>query len=144
MNAPNLNPTARRTKRLGWIVTVLVICGFAYGLFKLTFLGEMIRAEIKNVPPAQLWADDLADDVRNKSRLASLQSWSTQTMARYQAGQLATNGKSIYGGPFAIRIAPQEIPDWLNNAWFGQKPEVSVLLNDESNMPECVIVGWYL
>jgi hypothetical protein len=41
-------------------------------------------------------------------------------------------------------LPPQEIPSWLSGAWSGRKPEVSVLLNYESQQPECVIVGWYL
>jgi len=122
---------------------LVVFCVFGYFFAKQTVFGEMIRAAFRGVPPAQLWADDLANDVRTKTQLASLQDWSTQLLARYRAGQLATISRSSFAGPFAVRLAPQEVPSWLSGAWSGRKPEVSVLLS-ESKEPECVVIGWYL
>jgi hypothetical protein len=43
-----------------------------------------------------------------------------------------------------IDLASREIPDWLTASWPENKPEVSILLNDESQQPECIIVGWKL
>jgi hypothetical protein len=137
----------RTTGKARWLLICLalfiVFCALAYPAAKQTLPVEMIRAAIKHVTPAQLWADDLADDVRSKRLLAHLQEWSVQTLARYRAGKLATVGDSRFDGPMAVRIAPQEIPNWLSGAWWGDSPEVSVLLN-ESKAPECIIVGWYL
>jgi hypothetical protein len=66
-----------------------------------------------------------------------------QTLARYKSGQLATTGKGTFAGPFSARLDPKEVPSWLRGAWWGDPPEVSIVLN-ESNQPECIRVGWYL
>jgi hypothetical protein len=121
-----------------------MFCALGCVVGRQTFLGEIIRATFRGLPPAQLWADDLADDVRTKSGLSSLQDWSVQILARYRAGQLATNGTAVFSGPFGVRVAPKEVPDWLNEAWPGQKPEISVLLDFSSKEPKCVVVSWYL
>ena len=145
MSASSQNSSTDKTKRrLIWVGVFVALCVLGYAVGRQTIFGEMIRAAFKGVPPAQLWADDLADDVRAKSRLASLQDWSVQTLARYRTGQLATNGRSSFSGPFAVRLASQEVPSWLSGAWSGQKPEISVLLNFDSKEPECIVVGWYL
>jgi hypothetical protein len=120
-----------------------VLCVLAYPFAKRTLPDEIIRSLVKRVPPAQLWADDLADDVRTKKRLAPLQDWSVQTLARYRAGQLATKGRSSFVGPGAARLDPKEIPGWLNGAWWGDPPQVSVLYGD-TNKPGCISVAWYL
>jgi hypothetical protein len=133
-------------RRLIWFVVFIVVCVVVYPFVKETLPVEMVRSAIRRVPPAQLWADDLADDVRSKRRLAPLQEWSVQALARYRVGKLATSGKSAYGWASSVRLAPDEIPSWLSGAWWkegGEKPEVSVGLN-ESKEPECIIVGWYL
>lgn len=144
-----------------WLIVLgvfIALCVLAYPFAKQTFPIEMIRSAIRNVPAAQLWADDLADDVRNKARLAPLQEWSVQTLARYSAGQLATNGESAFRRPFSVRsvrLTPQEVPNWLREGWSEGSPEVSILLSDSkisidskqlnlSKEPECIVVGWYL
>jgi hypothetical protein len=121
----------------------VVLCTLAYPFAKQTLPVEIIRSTIRHEPPAQLWADDLADDVRTKKRLAPIQDWSVQTLARYRAGQLATTGRAAFAGLHSARLDPKEVPSWLRWAWWGDHPEVSVSLN-ESNQPECMVVGWYL
>ena len=144
MNTPSSNPKRSKLKR--WLVifgVFVVLCALAYPFAKQTLPGEIVRSAIRHVPPAQLWADDLADDVRTKKSLAPLQDWSVQTLARYRAGQLATTGKAAFGGYPSARLDPKEVPGWLRGAWWGDHPEISVALN-ESNRPECIRVGWYL
>jgi hypothetical protein len=143
MHLLSQNPKAARLRAcLLLLIGFVVLCWFAYPFVKRTLAGEIIRGLCRGVPPAQLWADDLADDFRTKKRLAHLQEWAVQTLARYRAGQLATNGYSKYGVERDVKIAPKEIPDWLENAW-GDPPEILILLNDAKD-PQCINVGWYL
>ena len=114
-----------------------------YPFVKQTLPVEIIRSAIRHEPPAQLWADDLAYDVRTKKRLEPLQDWSVQTLARYSAGRLATTGRARFAGPLSAKLDPKEVPSWLGEAWVGEHPEVSISLT-ESNQPECIRVGWYL
>lgn len=86
--------------------------------------------------------NDLAEDVRRKSRLDPLATWSVQLLARYRAGQVATSGKAEYWSKGTVRLAPSEVPSWLSGAW-GEAPEVSIRLDDGGN-PECTTIGWYL
>jgi hypothetical protein len=144
MDTPVPNPKPSRIRR--WLILLgvsMVLCAMAYPFAKHTLPGEIIRSTFRDVPPAQLWADDLATDVRTKNRLAPLQNWSVRTLARYQAGQLATTGRATFAGQFSARLDPKEIPSWLHWAWWGDHPEVSVSLN-MSNQPQCIVVGWYL
>ena len=113
-----------------------------YSNIKRTGVGQHLRALATGRPLARIWVDDLVKDVQDNPSLAQLQEWSEQTLARYRAGQLATNGQSILAGPFAIRLASDEVPDWLRNAWV-RKPEVSIQMDITMN-PECVHMAWYL
>jgi hypothetical protein len=118
---------------------VIVFGILIYPSVKQTFPIKIIRCVISGKPFAQFEVDDFADDVRSKRRLKPLQEWSVQTLARYRAGQLTT--KMYYG---SARLAPQEVPEWLSQAWGDKPPEVSVSLNFSNNEPECIDVRWYL
>jgi hypothetical protein len=145
MSTPVSRPKRSRLL-LGLVIfgVLVILCVLAYPFAKQTLPVEIIRSTIKRVPPAQLWADDLADDVRTKRRLAPLQDWAVQTLARYRSGQLATNqGVTFnYVGP-SVKLDQKEVPSWLRGAWSGDPPAVSVTLS-ASNQPECIVVGWYL
>ena len=125
-------------------VSIVVLGFLLFPFYKHTFPGILIRSVFRGVPPARLLADDLADDIRTKEQLAPLQDWSVRTLQRYRAGQVITTGKSAFSGPFSVRLATQEIPDWLLKTWGGDRPEVAILLNSSNNQPECVAVSWYL
>jgi hypothetical protein len=143
MSKPASTPKAIKVRRLFISVVFAILCMLAYPFAKQTLPVEIIRSIFRHEPPAQLWADDLADDVRTKKQLAPLQDWSVQTLDRYSAGQLATTGKTRFAGPFSARLDPKEVPSWLGGAWSGEHPEVSIALT-ESNQPVCIHVGWYL
>ena len=109
MSAPASIP--KRTRLKLWLVlfgVFVILCVLAYPFAKQTLPGEIIRSTIWHVPPAQLWADDLADDIRCKKRLAPLQDWSVQVLARYQSGQLATTGRGAFAGPFSADSTPKK------------------------------------
>jgi hypothetical protein len=131
-------------------ITRLIWCGVFIGFVILVYPyakrsgpGQVVRAMLTGKPGAQLWADDLADDVRHKRRLGPLQDWSVQTLARYRKGEVRTAGDTVGGGAYAVRLSSEEIPDWLTGAWRGDKPKVSVVLT-ESNEAESINVAWYL
>jgi hypothetical protein len=143
MNTPRVVPKLALLKWTLICAVALTLIGvLTYPLYKQTLPCEIIRSTIRRVPPAQLWADDLADDVRNKKQLAHLQDWSVQTMERFRAGKLATQGEAYHGIPNELKVAAKDVPSWLQNAWW-DRPKISILLN-ESNEPQCIVVGWYL
>ena len=113
-----------------------------YPFAKRTFPGHLVRFFLTGQPVMHQIPNDLADDVRRKSRLDPLATWSAQLLARYRAGQVATNGKAEYWSKGTVKLAPSEVPSWLSGAW-GERPEVSIRL-DDGGKPECVTIGWYL
>ena len=133
-----------RVKRhiLWKLVAVVGLCVLLYPFAKRTFPGHLLRFFLTGQPVMRQIPNDLAEDVRRKSRLAPLATWSAQLLARYRAGQVATNGKAEYWSKGTVRLAPSEVPSWLSGAW-GEPPEVSIRL-DDGGKPECVTVGWYL
>ena len=137
-------PAASKTKRrLIWLTVVIVGCVLLYPFSKRTFPGRLIRFFVTQQPLGRQIPNDLADDVRDKRRLAPLQDWSVQTLTRYRAGQVATNGKAAYWSRGTVRLASSEVPSWLSSAWSGESPEVSVRLS-ETGEAECITIGWYL
>lgn len=130
-------------QRLMWWVLVVVGCALLYPFAKRTFPGRLIRFFVTQQPFGHQIPNDLADDVRDKRRLALLQEWSSQTLARFRSGQVTTNGKAAYWSRGTVKLATSEVPSWLSGAWWGEPPEVSVRLS-ESGEPECITVGWYL
>ena len=126
------------------ILLVVVLACLAYVLspgFKRSIPGHIVRF-ITGSPGAVQAAEDLADDALHKPELAHLQDWSKQVLARYRAGQLATNGAASYWSMGTVRLAAQEIPASITNAWH-EPPEVSVHLS-EAGQPDCIVIAWYL
>jgi hypothetical protein len=119
------------------LVTSLIACAFAISIIARHSL--YIHGFITLEAPAQLGADDLADNLLSRKGWAPLQEWSAQTMARYRAGQLATEGRGLgYRGP---RLATNEVPNWVRGGWDGPPKSVAVIL-DRSNEPVCVDFTW--
>jgi hypothetical protein len=109
--------------------------------FKRSIPGHIVRF-VAGKPGAVQEAEDLAEDTLRKPELAGLQEWSIQVLARYRSGQLATNGAASDWSVGMVKLAPQEIPASITNAW-REPPEVSVRLS-EAGQPECVAISWYL
>lgn len=133
---------SRRTKQIAFVIVMVAVCAFVFrsGL-KRSFPGRVVRFA-SGQPGAVQVTEDLADDVQRKTKLADLQQWSAQVLARYSSGQLATNGPASYWSVGTVEIAPQEIPDNIRQAW-PEQPEVSIRLS-ETGQPECVAIAWYL
>ena len=126
------------------ILLVLVVACLAFVLspgFKRSIPGHIVRF-IAGAGGAVRAAEDLAEDAVRKPELAHLQDWSIQVLSRYRAGQLVTNGAASYWSMGTIKLAPQEIPASITNAWH-EPPEVSVHLS-EAGQPDCVVIAWYL
>jgi len=92
--------------------------------------------------------NDLAEDIQKVPRLAKLQPWAIETLARFQAGQVHTNGgPSWYWKGPAVKLAQQERPSFIKeqwgetNKWGEEWPEIYVLLSD-SSVPESIAVVW--
>lgn len=62
-------------QRLMWWVLVVVGCALLYPFAKRTFPGRLIRFFVTQQPFGHQIPNDLADDVRDKRRLALLQEW---------------------------------------------------------------------
>jgi hypothetical protein len=126
------------------VLLVVVVACLAFVLspgFKQSIPGHIVRF-IAGSPGAVQGAEDLADDAVRKPELAHLQDWSKQVLARYSAGQLFTNGAASYWSMGTVKLAAQEIPASITNAWH-EPPEVSVHLS-EAGQPDCVVIAWYL
>jgi hypothetical protein len=135
--------TSKFKRGLVWMAVAVVGCVLLYPFAKRTLPGRLIRRIVMLQPVAYQIPNDLVQDVRHKERLALLQVWSVGTLARYRIGQVATNGEAAYWSRGTVKLAASEIPSWLSDAWWGERPEVSIKLS-ESGEPECINVAWYL
>ena len=101
-------------------------------------------------------ADDLAEDIKTKIGAVKLQAWCEETMARYQAGELITDGNSPYWSKGDIKLAEEEIPEFIKNVWPKQpdaplpqpdaplpQPDVSIQI-DTNGEPKYIAISWYL
>lgn len=94
-------------------------------------------------------ANDRAEDIRVKPELAGLQAWGVETLDRFRAGQVETNGSASYRPMGDIQLAVKEIPPFIarqwgsTNNWGEVFPEISIRLSADGQ-PECVMVTWGL
>jgi hypothetical protein len=63
--------------------------------FRRTTLGRIVRWCLGDGIDVQK-AEDLAEDIEKKIGAEKLQAWSEETMARYKANELLTDGNSPY------------------------------------------------
>lgn len=141
---PKLSKPARVLLRVGVAVGIaLVLVALLFPEPRRSIVGRSLRFFLAHEPIGHQIPNDLAEDVRQRKQLSSLQEWAAKTIARYRDGQLSTNGKAAYWSRGSVGLAPEEVPGWLNEAWSGKPPEVSIRLGESGN-PECITVGWYL
>lgn len=113
--------------------------------------GHIVR-RFRGESGAEQTVNDLAEDIRRTPSLAQLQTWSIETLARFQAGQTKTNGVSedMPGFVLNVRLAREERPDFIKqqwgetNSWGEEDPEILVLLADDTHKPEAIAINWYL
>lgn len=94
-------------------------------------------------------ADDLAEDIETKIGAVKLQAWCEETLARYKANELLTDGNSPYWSYGDIKLADEEISEFIKNVWPKQpdaplpQPDVSIQI-DTSGEPVYIAISWYL
>ena len=96
-------------------------------------------------------ADDLAEDIETKIGAVKLQEWCEETLARYKANELLTDGNSPYWSYGDIKLAEEEIPEFIKNVWPKQpdaplpQPDVSIYIAKTKNSePKYIAISWYL
>ncbi len=116
--------------------------------FRRTTLGRIVRWCLGDGLIAQ-HADDLAEDIEKKIGAEKLQAWCEETLTRYKVNELLTDGNSPYWSQGDIKLADEEVPEFIKKVWPKQlhaglqEPDVSVKL-DKYDVPECIAVCWYL
>ena len=117
--------------------------------FRRTTLGRIVRWCIGDGLVAQ-YADDLAEDIEKKIGAVKLQAWCVETMMRYKANELLTDGNSPYWSAGDITLADEEIPEFIKNVWpkqlldgIPQQPDVSIRIAKNSE-PKYMAISWYL
>ncbi len=136
---------------LSWLIVIGAAAFLLWHEFtdKRSILGHIIRRDKGELGGQQI-ANDLAEDIRKKPTLAPLQAWSVDTLARFRAGQVRTNGQpSWWDEGFAVRLAPQERPEFIKKEWGemdkngDEMPEIYIVLTT-NHEPECVAIVWGL
>ena len=94
-------------------------------------------------------ADDLAEDIETKIGAVKLQAWCEETMMRYKANELLTDGNSPYWSAGDIKLADEEIPEFIKNVWPKQpdaipqhQPDVSIHIA-KNGEPKYMAISWY-
>jgi hypothetical protein len=94
--------------------------------------------------------NDMADDIRNTPSLSQLQSWSMETLRRFQDGTVQTNGhpRFYWDESSAVKLARQERPEFIKHQWGEtnedgeEEPEIFIVFNT-NKQPDAVVIGWY-
>ena len=115
--------------------------------FRRTTLGRIVRWCLGDGIDVQ-YAEDLAEDIETKIGAVKLQAWCEETMTRYQAGELLTDGNSPYRFLGDINLAEEEIPEFIKNVWpkqpdaIKQEPDVSIHIA-KNGEPIYMAISWY-
>lgn len=113
--------------------------------FRRTTLGRIVRWFFLDGGVCAQRANDLAEDIEKKIGAEKLQAWCEETLTRYKANELLTDGNSPYWSQGSIKLADEEIPEFIKDVWPEplhaglQEPDVSVTLNGD-----CIAICWYL
>ena len=116
--------------------------------FGRTTLGRIVRWCLGNGIYVQK-ADDLAEDIEAKIGAKKLQAWCEKTMTRYKANELLTDGNSPYWSYGDIKLADEEIPEFIKNVWPKQpnailpEPDISIDIA-KNGEPKYIAISWYL
>jgi hypothetical protein len=117
--------------------------------FRRTTLGRIVRWCWGDGLIVQK-ADDLAEDIEKKIGAEKLQTWCEETMTRYKANELLTDGDSPYWSAGDITLADEEIPEFIKNVWpkqlldgIPQQPDVSIRIATNGE-PKYMAISWYL
>ena len=87
--------------------------------------------------------EDQVEDLRRSSSLPQIQSWAIETVRRFRAGQVSTNGAASYWSLGRVQLAHSEIPEFVSTEWKAAGPaEISIGLSDSGD-PKFVVIAWY-
>ena len=116
--------------------------------FRRTPLGRIVRRFMGDGLVVQ-YADDLSEDIEKKIGALKLQAWCEETMMRYKANELLTDGNSPYWSAGDIKLADEEIPEFIKNVWPKQpdaipqhQPDVSIQIA-KNGEPKYMAISWY-
>jgi hypothetical protein len=112
--------------------------------FRRTTLGRIARWCLGDGIVAQR-ADDLAEDIEKKIGAVKLQAWCEETMMRYKANELLTDGNSPYWSAGDITLADEEIPEFIKNIWPKppvHRPDVSIGIHKNAEL-NYIAISWY-
>jgi hypothetical protein len=91
---------------------------------------------------------DLVGDIRNDAALEKLQSWGEETLVRFKAGGVKTNGCSKNLLVPNVCLAREEQPEFIRHEWGETQeangktwPQVLVLFST-NNQPNAVAINW--
>jgi hypothetical protein len=116
--------------------------------FRRTTLGRIVRWCMRQGIDVQK-AEDLAEDIKKKIGAVKLQAWCEETMTRYKASELLTDGNSPYWSAGDITLADEEIPEFIKNVWpiqqhatLQHQPDVSIYIANDGD-PKYMAISWY-
>ncbi|MDH4238972.1 MAG: hypothetical protein OEW48_05385 [Phycisphaerae bacterium] len=116
--------------------------------FRRTTLGRIVRWVFLDGGTVAQRANDLAEDIEKKIGAEKLQAWCEETMTRYKANELLTDGNSPYWSAGDIKLADEEIPEFIKNVWPKQpdailpEPDVSIYIANDGE-PKYIAISWY-
>lgn len=90
--------------------------------------------------------NDLNEDIRTRPELGQIQDWGVRTLAKFRSGEIQTNGQASYWSPGKVRLADEEMPDfvkqWAKTHRYERLPELSIVATTNGEA-ECIAICWY-
>lgn len=131
-------------------IIALTIFATTSSSFRRTTLGRIVRWFFLDGGVCAQRANDLAEDIEKKIGAEKLQAWCEETLTRYKANELLTDGNSPYWSAGDITLADEEIPEFIKDVWPKQlldgipkQPDVSIRIA-KNGEPKYIAISWYL
>lgn len=100
---------------------------------------------------AVVYARGFEAALRSRADLGQIRTWAADTIRRYDASELKTDGEALYWSPGSIRVAQSEIPAFLQSGMFQRTehfwgPEIAICPKDGKmeGSETCVAISWSL
>ena len=119
--------------------------------FGATFLSGFLA--LFGVPAGAItYSHGFEHALRTKVNIEQLQSWSQETLDKYQHGQLKSEGEPSYWNPGEVLISTNDLPEFLKTGIFKPSgvynfgPEVSICKSAGKIgvSQNCIAISWYL
>ena len=131
---------------IGAIIALTIFATTSSSLRR-TPLGRIVRWFFLDGGVIAQYANDLAEDIEKKIGAVKLQTWCEETMMRYKANELLTDGNSPYWSAGDIKLADEEIPEFIKDVWpkppdaILPEPDVSILIRNGE--PVSMAISWH-